>query len=521
MTRRLARALLLGLAALGPAGGLADEAADRRANIVFIMSDDHAVQALGAYGHPVSKLAPTPNIDRIAQDGMVFRNSFVANSICGPSRAAILTGKFGHVNGFRQNGDTFDTGQPTWPAALGEAGYQTALIGKWHLGGTPSKLVDYWKIFNDQGEYYNPDFITADGMERVEGYASDLVTEFSLEWLEEMRDPGRPFLLMVQHKAPHRNWMPAMRHTRLYEDTRFPVPDTYFDSYDGRRAAAAQEMNIYRDMYEGHDLKMTEAVGSSELRYDPWPEIFARLTPGQRAEWDEAYQDRNDAMNAADFGEREMALWKYQRYMQDYLATVKAVDESVGAILDYLDKNGLSENTLVVYTSDQGFYLGEHGWFDKRFIYEESLRTPLLMKLAGRIPAGASTTAMVQNIDYAPTMLEYAGLEIPPDIQGRSLVRVAAGRTPADWRRSVYYQYFEYPGFHSVKRHYGLRSERYKLVHFYHDIDAWEFYDLAENPAETKNLIDDPRYRDRIEEMRAELRALRKQYGVTEAGAGQ
>jgi uncharacterized sulfatase len=427
-------ALFLGFAACGRT----EEPLERPVNIVFIMSDDHAVQAVSAYGHPVSRLAPTPNIDRIARDGVTFLNSFVTNSLCGPSRAAILTGKFGHLNGFTRNGDAFDNSQPTWPARLRVAGYQTALVGKWHLSETPAGVVDYWKVFNDQGEYYNPDFITPEGLEKVEGYATDLVTKFSLEWLEELRDPAMPFVLMVHHKAPHRNWMPPLRHTRHYESTQFPVPDTYFDDYEGREAAAAQEMTIYRDMYEGHDLKMTEAVGSAALRYDPWPEIFARMSPAQRADWDDAYQARNDAMNAAKLDEQEMAHWKYQRYLQDYLATVKAVDESVGAILDYLEREGLSENTLVVYTSDQGFYLGEHGWFDKRFMYEESSRTPLLKKLRGRIPGGSTAKAFVQNIEYAPTFLEYAHLEKPGDMHGASLVELAAGHPPANWRRSIY-----------------------------------------------------------------------------------
>jgi arylsulfatase A-like enzyme len=488
---------------------------DTRPNILFIMSDDHAVQAISAYGHPVSQIARTPNIDRIAEQGMIFENAFVTNSLCGPSRAANLTGKYGHINGFTQNGDIFDGSQWTWPRALKEAGYQTALIGKWHLDRTPAGLeLDYWKIFNDQGEYYNPQIITEGGEQRYEGYASDLVTEFTLEWLRERRDPGKPFVLLMHHKAPHRNWMPALRHTRKFEDTEFPVPETYFDSYEGRLAAAAQEMNIYRDMYEGHDLKMTVAAGSTELRYDPWTDHFARLTPGQRAEWDAAYQARNDAMNRADLDEREMALWKYQRYMEQYLATIAAVDESVGAVLDYLDETGLAEKTLVVYTSDQGFYLGEHGWFDKRFMYEESLRTPLLMRLPGRIPAGTSTPALVLNIDFAPTYLELAGLEPPADLQGRSLTGVIAGRTPPDWRRSIYYHYYEYPGFHAVKRHYGVRNDRYKLIHFYHDIDAWEFYDLETDPLEVRNRIGDPDYRDEITEMRAELESLRTKYRV-------
>lgn len=491
-------------------------------NIVFIMADDHAVQAVGAYGHPLARLAATPNIDRIAAGGIRFEESFVTNSLCGPSRAAMLTGKFGHKNGFTRNGDTFDGSQPTWPRLLKAAGYQTAVVGKWHLNRTPAGLeFDAWKIFDDQGQYYNPDIITEAGMRTVQGYATDLVTEFALDWLEHEREPARPFLLMVQHKAPHRNWMPALRHAREFESTSFPVPDNYFDDYAGRQAAAAQEMNVYRDMYEGHDLKMTTGAGSNELRYDPWPEHFERMSEAQRAAWDAAYRERNDAMNRADFDKREMALWKYQRYLQDYMATISAVDESVGAILDYLQQEGLAGNTLVVYTSDQGFFLGEHGWFDKRFMYEQSLRTPLMMMLPGRIPAGSASEAMVQNIDYAPTFLELAGLDVPDDVQGRSLLPIiASGETPARWRESIYYQYFEYPGFHSVKRHYGVRSERYKLIHFYYDIDAWEFYDLEKDPSEMHNLIDDPAYQDAIREMRAELENLRRRYQVPPESAG-
>ena len=311
-------------------------------NIVFIMADDHAVRAVSAYGDPLGDIAPTPNIDRIAAGGMRFDESFVTNSLCGPSRAAMLTGKFGHKNGFRRNGDSFDGSQPTWPRLLKEAGYQTAVVGKWHINHTPEGIdFDYWRIFDDQGQYYNPDIVTKDGMHTVEGYATDLVTEFALDWLENRRKPDRPFLLMVQHKAPHRNWMPALRHTQVFETTHFPVPDNYFDDYAGRRAAAEQEMNVYRDMYEGHDLKMTTAAGSTELRYDRWPEHFARMTEEQRAAWDAAYQERNDAMNSADFDDREMALWKYQRYLKDYLRCIKSVDESVGTIRQTLEELGL------------------------------------------------------------------------------------------------------------------------------------------------------------------------------------
>ena len=486
----------------------------KRPNIVFIMSDDHAVQALGAYGHPIARLAPTPNIDRIARNGATFANSFVTNSLCGPSRAAMLTGKFGHVNGFNKNGETFDGRQPTWPRALKEAGYQTAVIGKWHIGRTPEGLnFDYWKILDDQGEYYNPDFITEQGATREEGYATDLITRHSLEWLRTRRDPNRPFMLMVHHKAPHRNWMPAPRHLTKYQDVRFPVPDSYFDDYAGRPAAARQEMTIYRDTHEGHDLKMTKRVCSTELRHDPWPGAFGRLTPEQRRAWDAAYKPANDAMNAAKLDGREMALWKYQRFMQQYLATLASVDEGVGQILDYLEANGLADDTIVVYTSDQGFFLGEHGWFDKRWIYEESMRTPLLVQYPGHIPAGARIDALVQNIDYAPTFLQYAGVRVPADVQGRSLKPLAEGKRVRDWRRSLYYHYYEFPAFHAVRAHYGVRSDRYKLVRFYGDLNYWEFYDLKVDPREMRNRIDDPAYRDEIARMKAELARLRRHYG--------
>lgn len=488
--------------------------AARPPNIVFIMSDDHAVQAVSAYQHPISQLAPTPNIDRIAQAGVRFTNSFVTNSLCGPSRAAMLTGKLSHINGLRRNGDVFDASQPTWPRALKEAGYQTALFGKWHLAGTPEPLaLDDWQILDDQGEYYNPDFITRQGTQRVQGYVTDLITAASLRWLQQERDPDKPFVLLMQHKAPHRNWMPALRHLGRYEHAKFPLPDTYFDDYQGRRAAAAQEMIVHRDMHEGHDLKMTRAVGSTQLRYDPWPQAFGRLTAEQRTAWDAGYQARNDAMNAAEMSEREMALWKYQRYLQDYLGTITAVDESVGAILDYLDEAGLADHTIVIYTSDQGFFLGEHGWFDKRFIYEESLRTPLLIRYPRAIPAGTTVGALVQNIDLASTLLDYAGLDIPADMQGRSLRRLAQSEPTPEWRKSIYYHYYEYPGFHSVRAHYGVRTQRYKLAHFYGDIDAWEFYDLAADPKELNNEIDNPAYSTQIAELRAELAQLRDQYG--------
>src|SRR5690606_32693579 len=380
---------------------------ERPPNILFIMADDHAFQAISAYGHELGKLAPTPNIDRIARNGALFLNNFCTNSICGPSRAVILTGKHSHVNGFRMNGERFDNGQATLPKYMKELGYQTALVGKWHLHGRPTGF-DHWEILNDQGNYYNPEFITGGDTTTVEGYATDLITEKSLEWLEQ-RDTLRPFYMMVHHKAPHRNWMPAPRHMNLYDSVTFPLPQSYFPDFDGQMAAQQQLQTIYRDMYEGHDLKMTVALGSAELAHNPWPTDFDRMTPQQRKAWDQAYQAKNDAFHRADLHGRELAIWKGQRYLQDYLATVRAVDEGVGKLLDYLERTGLDRNTLVVYTSDQGFYLGEHAWFDKRFMYEGSLKMPLLMQLPGLIAPGTSIGAMTQNLDFAPTFLDLAG----------------------------------------------------------------------------------------------------------------
>ncbi|MCG7588659.1 sulfatase [Photobacterium sp. OFAV2-7] len=489
----------------------------QRPNIIFIMSDDHAVQALSAYGHEVSKLAPTPNIDRIAANGVRFANSFVTNSLCGPSRGAMLTGKFGHKNGFNYNGQSFDGSQYTWPRALHEAGYTTAVIGKWHINLIPKGLnFDHWEILNDQGEYYNPDFITKDGVKMEMGYTTDLITDKTIKWLDEQRDKSKPFALMMHHKAPHRNWMPPLRHTQLYANTEFPVPANYFDNYKDRVAAGKQEMNIYRDAQEGHDLKMTTGVGKSQWRKDIWPHLLARLTDEQRAKWDAAYQERNDFMNAneANWSEEEMAVWKYQRYMQDYLATVKAVDESVGEVLDYLEENGLSDNTLVVYTSDQGFFLGEHGFFDKRFMYEESFSTPLVMQYPGKIKPGTVVDELVQNIDYAPTFLQFAGVDAPKDLDGESMVDLLTTGQANNWRSSLYYHYYESPGFHNVARHYGVRDNRYKLIHFYYPDDAWELYDLKKDGSEMQNVIDDPAYKDEVVRLKRELHKLEKQYDV-------
>lgn len=487
-----------------------------RPNIVYIMADDHAVKTISAYGDTLGRLAPTPNIDRIAKNGAIFNRSYCTNSICGPSRAVILTGKFSHINGFRMNGDRFNGDQPTLPKMLHKKGYQTAIFGKWHLYGYPQGF-DYWNIIDDQGHYYNPDFIKNGDSIRIPGYATDIITDETLDWLKNKRKKDQPFFLMMHHKAPHRNWMPALRHLHKYDSITFPIPDTYFDQHKNQLAAQQQLMTIYKDMYEGHDLKLTKKLGSPELAANPWPNDFERMSPEQRKIWDAAYQPKNDAFHRANLHGKELAIYKEQRYLHEYLATVAAVDESVGKVLDYLEENGLDKNTLVIYTSDQGFYLGEKGWFDKRFMYEESFRMPLLMQFPGVIPAGKQVNALVQNIDFAPTMLDFARDSTDgKDMQGKSFKAVLTGKeNDDDFREVMYYHYYDFPAFHMVKKHYGISTKRFKLMHFYDDIDTWEFYDLEKDPQELHNAIDDRSYSDIIAKMHVQLDSVQKFYKVT------
>ncbi|PRD47154.1 sulfatase family protein [Sphingobacterium haloxyli] len=489
---------------------------EQRPNVIFIMSDDHAEQAISAYGHPISQKAPTPHIDRIAQEGALFVNNYCSNSICGPSRAAILTGKHSHKNGFMRNGNKgFDGTQETLPKILQQNGYQTAVIGKWHLISKPTGF-DHWEILNDQGDYYNPYFITAQDTVRRMGYVTDLITDLTKEWLAN-RDQNKPFFLMMHHKAPHRNWVPAERHYKLYENTIFPVPETYFDDYEGRYAASQQEMNIYRDMYEGHDLKMVDGIDSETLLYDPWPHAFLEtMTTAERERFFSAYSDRNNDYYTTERTEKEKAVWKFQRYMQDYFATVKSVDESVGEIMDYLKASGLDKNTIIIYTSDQGFYLGEHGWFDKRFMYEESFCMPLLMAHPGYIQPGTKVDGLTQNIDFAPTLLDMCHIDIPNDMQGLSFKKlVRENKTPKNWRKSLYYHYYEYPGFHSVRVHYGVKMERYKLMHFPKE-NLWELYDLKKDPTETNNIYGTKIAEKITPQLKQELLMLQTKYDVDE-----
>jgi arylsulfatase A-like enzyme len=472
--------------------------APKRPNIVFLFSDDHAYQAISAYGDP-RKLLETPNIDRLGREGMRFDRCVVPNSICGPSRATILTGKYSHINGFYNNNiSRFDGSQPTFPKMLRASGYQTAVIGKWHLVTEPTGF-DEWHILPGQGAYYNPPMIRNGKRVQHQGYTTDLITDFGLDWLKG-RDRSRPFLLMLQHKAPHRDWEPALRHLGHDGDRKYPEPETLFDDYAGRgKAEHDQDMTIAATMTPG-DLKLMPP---------------ANLTPEQRKAWDAYYEPRNAAFRAADPKGMDLVRWKYQRYMHDYLGCVKAVDESVGRVLKYLDEEGLAENTIVVYSSDQGFYLGEHGWFDKRWIFEESLRTPLLVRWPGVTKGGSSSPRLVSNVDFAQTFLDAAGLPIPTDMQGRSLVPLLKGQEPADWRKSFYYEYYEYPAPHHVRPHHGVVTDRYKLVHFEGpDLDEWELFDLKADPRELRNAIGDPANAKVVEELKAELARLRSELKV-------
>ena len=492
-------------------------------NIVFIMSDDHAYQAISAYGHGLNE---TPNIDRIANEGARFDKGFVTNSICAPSRAVMLTGKHSFVNGKVDNIQDFNWDQDNFAKQLQTAGYQTAMVGKIHLRGLPQGF-DYSAVLPGQGHYYNPDFLIDGIKKRIEGYVTTITTKLSLDWLKNKRDPNKPFLLLYHQKAPHRNWKPEEKYLTLFDDKTFDPPANFFDDYANRGTAAkTQEMLIAASEEQiavahgngghgrwGHDFKMlTDPYGKNT----GFENELKRFNSEQKSAWLSAYTPKNDAMKAQNLEGKELALWKFNRYLKDYLRTIQSVDDGVGEILDYLDKEGLTENTIVVYTSDQGFYLGEHGWFDKRFMYEESLRTPLLIRYPKEIPAGSKVDALIQNLDFAPTFLDYANANIPEDIQGESFRNIVNQKT-AKGRDAIYYTYYEYPSVHMVKRHYGVRTERYKLMHFYYDIDEWELYDLEKDPSEMHNLYGQKKYAEVQKNMHIRLIELRTRYGDSDS----
>jgi arylsulfatase A-like enzyme len=509
-------------------------------NIVFIFSDDHDCQAISGYGYD---LVQTPNLDRLASEGMRFEHCMCTNSICAPSRAVVLTGKYSHINGVIDNVKYFDGSQQTFPKLLQQAGYETAMIGKWHLKSEPTGF-DYYQVLPGQGEYYNPEFVEMGKRKIYRGYVTDIITELATQWLDQ-RPKNKPFCLMYQHKAPHRKWWPGPDKINNFEGVRIQDPpptwDDFYNDYPTRSdAASEQEMTVAYEM-NMMDVKIEKPKPLDVSKLPGWPKgyepkVEAYKKPWTEAEkinwkngrfkpnfpngldeeqmelWESEYRPKREYFQRAKLKGKELYEWKWHRYMEDYLRCVKGVDDNVGKILDYLDEKGLAENTIVVYSSDQGFYLGNHGWFDKRFMYEQSLHMPLIVRYPKKVPAGKVNDDIVLNIDFAPTLLDYAGANVPSDIQGESMLPVLAGETPANWRESMYYHYYEYPAVHMVKRHYGVRTKRYKLIHFYYDIDAWELYDLEKDPHELNNVYAKDEYKDVQERLHRELRRLRAKY---------
>jgi N-acetylglucosamine-6-sulfatase len=482
------------------------EAAPPRPNIVFIFTDDHATQALGCYGSTLPSV--TPRLDALAREGAVFENCFCGNAICGPSRATVLTGLHSHANGFTQNGARFNVDLATFPKELQAAGYSTALFGKWHLDSVPQGF-DCWEILPDQGEYYDPTFITAQGRERREGYVTDLITERALRWMREERDPSKPFLLCIWHKAPHREWLPAPRHFALLEDAVLQPPPTLFDNHIGRPGAAVQEMTIARHLMPDSDLKLPPGTQDGLAKPQAWATNHARarlsnMRAAFKEPWQAHYDPRNAAFAAHPPTGKELVVWKWREYIKDYLRCVKAVDEGVGAVLDTLEDEGLG-SACVIYSSDQGFFLGEHGFYDKRWMYEEALRMPLIVRWPGQVAANWRVPELCQNTDFAPTLLDIAGVRSGMRAHGRSLLPFLRGQdTPP--RRAIYYRYYEHPGTHNVARHMGVRTERFKLLFFEEDGHK-ELFDLAADPQELCNLALDPRQAALVKQLSELLRA--------------
>ena len=478
-------------------------------NIVFIMSDDHSYQTISAYD---KRFISTPNIDWLADNGVKFQESFVANSLSGPSRACMLTGKHSHANGFTDNSKTFDGGQQTFPKLLQKQGYQTAMIGKWHLTSLPTGF-NYWDILIGQGDYYNPDFLSNGKKIHRPGYVTNIIADMAIDWMENKRDKNKPFCLLMHNKAPHRVWNPDTCDLRLYDDVTYPLPKTFYDDYAGRLAAQKQEMSIIKDMDLVYDNKMADKENEihTTTGLEQWGRgNYKRMTPSQRAQWDSYYDPIIKKFKEDKLSGKALAEWKYQRYMHDYMRVIHSVDRNVGRVIEYLRQHGLLNNTMIVYTSDQGFYMGEHGWFDKRFMYEESFRTPLLVYYPGG--KHGVVKEMVQNIDYAPTFLDVAGAKVPSDIQGQSFLPLLEGKKPANWRQSLYYHYYEYPAEHSVCRHYGIRTKRYSLMHFYNDINAWELYDLKKDPDQMHNIYGKPGTEKLTKNLKKQLLQLQVQY---------
>ncbi|MFW5821237.1 MAG: sulfatase [Bacteroidota bacterium] len=490
-----------------------EEESPERPNIIFIMSDDHAVQAISAYGSSINN---TAHIDKLAEEGIKFENAFVTNSICAPSRAVILTGKHSHLNGVIDNSSRFDSSQMTFPKILRENGYNTAIVGKWHLKSQPTGF-DYWNVLPGQGDYYNPKFIKNGKDTIYEGYVTDITTDLAIDWMES-RKGEKSFMLMMQHKAPHRNWMPHTDYLDKYEDIKFPEPANFWEDYTDKEHLQEQKLTIARHMDIRYDLKIP-CDTCKQVRVNWWAEkaledALGRMNEEQLTAWEKGYDDEiRDFFSKESFTEEELAEWKLNRYIQDYLRTIISVDESIGRILSYLEEKDLKDNTLVIYTSDQGFFLGEHGLFDKRYMYEESLQTPLLMMYPEKINSGITSSKLVQNLDIAPTLLDAAGIEIPGSMQGKSLLPLIKGEEDIEWRDAIYYQFYE-TGW-GVSPHYGIRTDSYKLIRFEGNTVSWELYDLKQDPDEMHNVYGKAEYEHVQEELHMKLAELREKYSLT------
>lgn len=485
----------------------------QRPNIIFIMSDDHAYQAISSYGFGLNH---TPHIDKLANEGILFRSAFVNNSLCAPSRAAFLTGKYSNMNGIKGNGnEVFDGSQPTFPKLLQQAGYQTAIIGKWHLVSDPIGF-DYWNILPGQGDYYNPDFIDNGIKKRVNGYVTDLTTDFALQWMNQ-RDKTRPFCMLVWNKAPHRNWLPTLKYLHEFDSAKINIPPTFFDDYSTRtRAAHEQKMQINKWMAPNYDLKENFKVSEPYQRLDSnWVNIFGRLSPEEQHSFEVAYTTENDAFKKANLSGKDLAIWKYERYMKDYLRCIQSVDDNVGRLMNYLKEKGLDKNTIVIYSSDQGFYLGEHGWFDKRFMYEQSFKTPLIIRWPAVIKPGSVSNDLVMNIDIAETLLNAAKVKIPSSMQGESMLPILEGKHPNNWRKSVYYHYYESGGEHNVAKHVGVRTDRYKLI-WYYENNEWELFDLLKDANELHNVYNKPEYKQIQNDLKKQLQQMEHTYKDSE-----
>ncbi len=476
-----------------------------RPNILFILSDDHSREAISAYGGRNAELAPTPNIDQIAQDGVIFNNMMVTNSISGPSRACLITGKYSTSNGFYQNegGIVFDNTQQQYQILLQESGYTTALFGKWHLFTTPMGFDRYMIHANpgQQGTYWDPIYEIDGVKETKKGYCTNITTDAAIEWIAQERDQDKPFCVMLHYKAPHRPWEPDTVYQELFNDVDFPLPETFWDDYSTREETLGVNMATIDQHISRNDVKMPIPPGFDAKHAAEWI-LYGGTGDGQ-------YWTPDPQMT-----DEEVAIWKFQQYLKDYLRCVRSVDDGVGKVIDYLKESGQYENTIIIYMGDQGFYLGEHGLYDKRWMYEESLQMACLVHVPDALKKGFEIDNLAINADIAPTILDYAGVKIPKDMQGESLRPLLEQQKNADkkWRKSMYYQYFEYPKWHRVQPHYGVRTDRYKLIHYYYNIDTWEFFDLESDPNELTNQYNNAEYADIIEDLKKELTSLQEQY---------